>query len=60
MAPMSTATGRRQTPTMGNVNHNTSWVIRNLAPGTYYWSVQAVDTGYMGSAFAETRNFTIT
>ncbi|MEM8486488.1 MAG: T9SS type A sorting domain-containing protein, partial [Bacteroidota bacterium] len=36
----------------GNVRQNTSWPIRSLAEGTYYWSVQAVDQGYKGSAFA--------
>ena len=39
-------------PTWGNTYHNTSWTLNDLPDGTYYWSVQAVDGGFMGSAFA--------
>jgi hypothetical protein len=46
------ATGYRRIPALGNTNHRTSWTIKGLAPGTYYWSVQAVDTAFAGSAFA--------
>ncbi|MGK7890461.1 MAG: FG-GAP-like repeat-containing protein [Leptolyngbyaceae cyanobacterium] len=59
MAPMSTSTGKRMVVEMGNTNHNTSWIIKNLAPGTYYWSVQSVDTGYMGSAFTTEDSFVV-
>jgi len=31
-----------------------------LPRGTYYWSVQAVDGGYRGSAFAPEQTFTVT
>ena len=44
--------GTRLVPRMGNVNHNTSWTIKGLKDGKYYWSVQAVDAGYMASPFA--------
>ena len=33
---------------MGNVQHNTSWTVKGLAPGAYYWSVQAIDTAFAG------------
>ena len=36
-----------------------SWTVEGLAPGTtYYWSVQAIDTGMAGSAFAAEGSFT--
>ncbi|WP_186440334.1 beta strand repeat-containing protein, partial [Planktothrix tepida] len=38
-------------PQIGNVNHNTNWTL-NLPYGTYYWSVQAVDTAFGRSSFA--------
>jgi hypothetical protein len=45
------ATGLREVPAMGNVQHNTSWTL-TLPAGTYYWSVQAVDASFAGSAWA--------
>lgn len=48
---MSTSTGTRMVARMGNVNHNTSWSLA-LPPGTYYWSVQAVDAAFAGGPFA--------
>jgi len=33
--------------------------IKNLTPGTYYWSVQAVDNNYAGGAWAAENTFTI-
>ena len=44
--------GARLIPRMGNVNHNTSWTIKGMTDGKYYWTVQAVDGGYMASPFA--------
>jgi hypothetical protein len=53
MSPMAdAATGRRRAPQLGNVQQATSWTLR-LSPGTYYWSVQAIDGCFVGSAFAE-------
>ncbi|MBE9128186.1 MULTISPECIES: S8 family serine peptidase [unclassified Coleofasciculus] len=59
MSPMSNSDGTRQLAQMGNVNHNTSWTLNDLEPGTYYWSVQAVDSAFKGSAFADEGSFTI-
>ena len=50
-------TGRRQLARIGNVQQNLGWTITNLAAGTYYWSVQAVDNSYAGSAFAPEQSF---
>jgi len=44
--------GYRKIADYGSQFNNTSWTIKNLLTGTYYWSVQAVDNGFLGSAFA--------
>ena len=46
-------------PAMGNVFHRTTWTLRGLPEGTYYWSVQAVDGGFMGSPFSEEKTITV-
>ncbi|MBK9640785.1 MAG: T9SS type A sorting domain-containing protein [Saprospiraceae bacterium] len=38
---------------------NTYFVINNLKPGTYYWSVKAVDQAQSASAYAPEQSFTI-
>lgn len=58
--PMSDrSTGHRLIPERGNTGTLTRWTIRDLHPGTYYWSVQAVDHSYKGSPFAKVQTFTI-
>jgi len=52
-------TGYRKVVQLGNVNQNTSWTIKNLPTGVYYWSVQALDNGYTGSEFSTEHTFTI-
>ncbi|MDY6938849.1 MAG: S8 family serine peptidase [Cyanobacteriota bacterium] len=59
MSAMSLADGTRQIADIGNVNHNTEWRLDNLEPGTYYWTVQAVDSGLLGSEFATEGSFTV-
>ncbi len=51
--------GYRLIPAFGNTNHNTSWFVKNLNPEVYYWSVQAIDNGYLASEFAAEKSFTI-
>ncbi len=51
--------GKRQISAPGNVGTGRKWVIRNLEPGTYYWSIQALDHTYSGSVFSEEKTFTI-
>jgi len=41
----------------GNSGTDTSWVISGLAPGTYYFSVQAIDNGFMPGNFSEYQSF---
>ena len=59
VSPMSTPAGHRLVPRRGNAGHNTSWTLKNLPPGTYFWSVQALDNSFKGSPFATEGTFTI-
>jgi hypothetical protein len=59
VAPMSTPGGYRQVVELGNANHGLSARLKELPPGTYYWSVQAIDGAFAGSAFAPERRFTL-
>jgi len=60
MSPMANpTTGFRKVPRIGNASVNTFWYLQNFAPGTYYWSVQAIDNSYLGSMFAPEQTFTI-
>lgn len=50
--------GKRKIVLRGYVQGN-SWQIENLEEGQkYYWSVQAIDNSYTGSAFAAESSFT--
>jgi hypothetical protein len=51
--------GMLLTPKEG-ITHRQKLFLKNLSPGqTYYWSVQAVDSGFAGSQFAEEHEFTV-
>lgn len=59
-SPMSnTDNGLRKISGIGNAFQNTSWKLRNLPAGTYYWKVQAIDQCFSGSEFSEEQSFTI-
>ncbi|MGA9762155.1 MAG: FG-GAP-like repeat-containing protein [Gaiellaceae bacterium] len=45
-------TGVRRVAAPGNAGHRTQMTISDLPDGTYYWTVQAVDSAFAGSAFA--------
>jgi hypothetical protein len=51
-AMANTATGYRRVAKLGNTNHNTSWHIDLPREQFSEWSVQSVDAGFAGSAFA--------
>ena len=51
------STGHRKVAAIGNVGQNTSWDIKDLPSGAYFWSVQAVDNSYAGSEFAPVQSF---
>lgn len=51
--------GYRRSPKFGNQTFVKNRFLKNLPPGTYYWSVQSVDNGYAGSSFAAEKTFTV-
>jgi hypothetical protein len=53
-------TGKRRVADFGNAGHTNRWLLSNLHQGTYYWSVQAIDTALAGGPFSEERSFIIT
>jgi hypothetical protein len=59
LSPMADAkTGYRRIVASGKINTN-SYSINSLSAGKYYWSVQAIDNGFMGGAWATEGSFTI-
>lgn len=53
------STGLRYIAAPGNMSGNVFAILQNLAPGTYYYSIQAIDQSYAGSSFAPEQTFTI-
>ncbi|MFN0067885.1 MAG: FG-GAP repeat domain-containing protein, partial [Limisphaerales bacterium] len=53
------ATGFRRQPQPGNNGLRRTRRLVNLYPGTYWWSVQAVDSAFAGGAFAAEQSFVI-
>ena len=53
------ATGQRRIPARGNAQQNLHWALRNLPAGTYTWSVQAIDNGYLASGWSAEQTVTI-
>jgi len=61
VSPLSnTASGYRRMPKPGAQGTQTSAKLRSLPPGTYYWSVQAVDNQLAGSTFSPEKSLVIT
>ncbi|MBI3417176.1 MAG: VCBS repeat-containing protein [Verrucomicrobia bacterium] len=62
VSPESNAqTGFRRVPRFGNCHHRTNYILFGsfLPAGTYYWSVQAVDTAFAGGPWAAEQSFVI-
>jgi hypothetical protein len=58
MSAQAGADGKRRVPEMGNAQLRTNAWLTGLQPGRkYYWSVQAVDSAFAGSAFAPEQSF---
>ena len=58
LSPLAAANGTRRLPALGNAGESLTATLQSLAPGaTYYWSVQAIDSAYAGSAFATQGTF---
>lgn len=53
------ATGWRKVARPGNAGQRLFYQLFNLANGTYYWSVQAIDNSFAGGAFAAEGNFSL-
>jgi len=51
--------GHRRISSPGNVGPNTFWTFKDVPHGTYYWAVQAIDHGFVGSEFSEEYVLTI-
>ncbi len=60
-SPMADITsGFRHLASMGNASQDTGWLVTGLGPGLYYWSVQAIDNGFLASVFAPVESFEVT
>jgi PKD repeat protein len=57
--PHSDSTGFRKIPAMGNGQTDTTFLLKNLPSGNYYWSVQAVDQGFKGGAWSDANSFLV-
>jgi hypothetical protein len=55
----SLANGFRRLPQIGNAQAGLSNIVNHLSAGTFYWSVQAIDTSFAGGAFAPEATFHI-
>jgi hypothetical protein len=61
ISPLSnTGSGFRRLPKPGSQGVRSSSSLTNLAPGTYFWRVQAIDNQYAGSSFSNEGTFTLT
>jgi len=59
VSPMSLENGFKKIPGTGNTFLNNEFILNNLDTGTYYWSVQTVDNGFLASGFSEEKSFII-
>ena len=51
--------GRKWKPERGNAQLGTTYKIKNLSAGTYYWAVQAIDNSRLASAFSVEQSFVV-
>jgi hypothetical protein len=59
-SPMANTTnGYRRIATFGSAGYNHSWTFTGLTPGKYYFSVQAIDSTYVGGPFAPWQSFEV-
>lgn len=55
----SAENGFRKIVSIGNAQLNTSYTLKDLKNGTYYWQVQSVDNNYQGGAFSVIDSFVV-
>ncbi|MDB6112075.1 MAG: putative peptidase, partial [Pedosphaera sp.] len=60
LVPHSRSDGRRLVPATGNAGYANARTLRQLPPGTYWWTVQAVDNRWHGQPWLAEQSFTIT
>ncbi|NBP71334.1 MAG: hypothetical protein EBU52_21675, partial [Cytophagia bacterium] len=53
------STGKRRVIDVNNAGYGLTKTLNDLPAGRYYWSVQAIDQGKAGSAFAAEQTFSI-
>ncbi len=58
LSPLASTGGSRLVASMGNATTDTSYLLTGIPDGTYYFSVQAIDNGFMAGAFATPFIFT--
>ena len=58
VSPDANSDGFRLLPALGNAQMRTNALL-NLPPGTYYWSVQAIDAAFAGGPFAPEASFIV-
>jgi PKD repeat protein/predicted nucleotidyltransferase len=58
-SPHSISSGLRMISEMGNAQQDTFYILKNLLPRTYYWSVQAIDNSFAGGPFGSTGSFIV-
>ena len=59
LSSLSKNSGERLIWDYGNVGLSTSYLLRDLPAGTYYWNVQALDNNFAASPFSASATFTI-
>jgi len=58
VTPMAMTSGTRLIQAMGNTHSDTAFILSNPKKATYYWSVQAIDNGYLPGLFAAEQSVT--
>jgi len=53
------ATGQTYLSQTGNAGTSGNYPLKNLAAGTYFWSVQSIAADLVGSPFAQEQSFTV-
>src|SRR5512138_1902518 len=56
VSPMSLTNGTRLLPLPGNARSDTLFLLRKPKKATFYWSVQAIDNGFLGGPFTEEKS----
>jgi len=58
-ASLADDNGNRRIPAIGNIHLSNSYTLKNLESDKYYWQVQAIDHGYLGSAWSALDSFVV-